>query len=43
MQSIFFGFLLGLAVHIRFHTKVGHAELGGVLVALIVQALWGLA
>lgn len=43
MRSVFFGFLIGLAVHIRFQTRFGHAEAGGILIALIVHAFWGLA
>jgi len=43
MQSVFFGFLIGLAVHIRFHTKFGHAELGGILIAVVVHVFWGVA
>jgi len=43
MRSIFFGFLIGLAVHIRFQTKFGHAELGGILIAVVVHVFWGVA
>jgi hypothetical protein len=42
LRTILFGFLVGLAVHIRFTTSLGKAELGGIGVALILHALWGL-
>lgn len=42
LRTILFGGLIGLAVHIRFATKLGHAEAGGIGCALILQLLWGL-
>lgn len=43
MRSLLFGFLIGLAVHIRFHTNFGRAELGGMIVAAVAHLIWGLA
>jgi hypothetical protein len=42
LRTIIFGFLMGLAVHIRFATKFGPAELGGILIAVTAQLCWGL-
>jgi hypothetical protein len=43
LRTLIMGFLMGLAVHIRFATKFGPAEFGGVLIALVLQLCWGLA
>lgn len=40
LKTILFGFLIGLAVHIRFETRLGFAELGGLGIALIMHKLW---
>lgn len=42
LRTIVFGFLVGLAVHIRFKTSLGRAELGGIGIALAVHLCWGL-
>lgn len=42
LRTILFGFLVGLAVHIRFTTPLGRAELGGIGIALAVHLFWGL-
>lgn len=42
MRTVLFGFLIGLAFHIRYQTKLGHAEIGGILIALILHN-WGLS
>lgn len=42
LRTILFGFLVGLAVHIRFTTSLGRAELGGIGIALAVHLCWGL-
>lgn len=40
LRTILFGFLVGLAVHIRFTTGLFRATIGGVLLALAVNYLW---
>lgn len=40
LKTILFGFLIGLAVHIRFATGLGRTTLGGVLIALVLNYLW---
>lgn len=40
MKTILFGFLIGLAMHIRYETKLGHAEIGGILIAIILHDWW---
>jgi len=40
LKTILFGFLVGLAVHIRFSTGLWKTTLGGVIIALIVNYLW---
>jgi hypothetical protein len=42
LHDLLFGFLIGLAVHIRFKTPLGHAELGGLIIALVAHSFWGL-
>lgn len=37
LRSLLFGFLIGLAVHIRFQTALGRAEAGGMAVALALH------
>lgn len=41
LRTLIMGFLFGLAVHIRFATKFGPAEVGGMVIALAVHVLWG--
>lgn len=40
LQTILFGFLIGLAVHIRFSTGLLRTTLGGIVIALILNYLW---
>ena len=40
LRTLLFGFLIGLAVHIRFATGLGRTTLGGVLVAVVLNYLW---
>lgn len=40
LRTILLGFLIGLAVHIRFETGLWRTTLGGTLIALAVNALW---
>ena len=40
LKTLLFGFLIGLAVHIRFGTGLGRTTLGGVVIALILNYLW---
>lgn len=40
LKTILFGFLIGLAVHIRFGTGLARSSLGGVVIALILNYLW---
>jgi hypothetical protein len=40
LRTIIFGFLIGLAVHIRFATKLGRAEAGGIGIALLAHLCW---
>lgn len=42
LRTIIFGFLIGLAVHIRFAVGLGKAEAGGILISLAVHLCWGL-
>jgi len=42
LKTVLFGFLMGLAVHIRFQTHLARAEVGGIGIALLVHAMWGL-
>lgn len=41
LRTIIFGFLVGLAVHIRFTTGLGRAEIGGIGIALAAHLCWG--
>lgn len=41
LRTIIFGFLVGLAVHIRFTTGLWKAEAGGIGVSLVVHLAWG--
>lgn len=40
LKTALFGFLIGLAVHIRFATGLGKTTLGGILIALVLNYLW---
>lgn len=40
LKTILFGFLVGLAVHIRFQTGLWKTSLGGTLIALVINLLW---
>ena len=40
LRTILFGFLIGLAVHIRFQTGLWRTTLGGVLIALATNYLF---
>lgn len=37
-----FGFGIGLIVHLRYGTPFARAEIGGLLIAVIVHVFWGL-
>ena len=40
LKTVLFGFLIGLAVHIRFSTGLGRTTLGGTLIAIVLNYLW---
>jgi hypothetical protein len=40
LKTILFGFLVGLAVHIRFQTGLWRTTLGGVVIAVVLNVLW---
>jgi hypothetical protein len=40
LRTVLFGFLIGLAVHIRFTTGLWRTTLGGMLIALVLNYLW---
>lgn len=40
LKTVLFGFLIGLAVHIRFATGLWKTTLGGVVIALVLNYLW---
>lgn len=40
LKTVLFGFLIGLAVHIRFGTELWRTTAGGALIALILNYLW---
>lgn len=40
LKTVLFGFLIGLAVHIRFSTGLWRTTVGGVLIALVLNYLW---
>jgi len=40
LRTALFGFLIGLAVHIRFATGLSRTTLGGILIALVLNYLW---
>lgn len=40
LRTVLFGFLIGLAVHIRFQTGLWRTTLGGTVVALVLNYLW---
>lgn len=40
LRTVLFGFLIGLAVHIRFQTGLWRTTLGGTLIALVLNYLW---
>jgi hypothetical protein len=42
LPDLLFGLLIGLAVHIRFKTPLGHAEIGGLIIALVAHFVWAL-
>ena len=43
LRTILFGFLIGLAVHIRFETGLWRTTLGGMMIAVILTYLWSQA
>lgn len=40
LKTVLFGFLIGLAIHIRFSTGLWKTTLGGVVIALVINALF---
>lgn len=40
LRTILLGFLVGLAIHIRFQTGLWRTTLGGTVLALIINYLW---
>lgn len=40
LRTILFGFLIGLAVHIRFQTGLLRTTVGGIIIAIILDVLW---
>lgn len=40
LRTVLLGFLVGLAIHIRFQTGLWRTTLGGTVLALIVNYLW---
>lgn len=40
LKTALFGFLIGLAVHIRFGTELWRTTAGGILIALVLNYLW---
>lgn len=40
LKTVLFGFLIGLAVHIRFSTGLWKTTLGGMLIACVLNYLW---
>lgn len=40
LRTVLFGFLIGLAVHIRFETGLWRTTLGGTLIAVVLNFLW---
>ena len=40
LKTILFGFLIGLAVHIRFSTGLWKTTVGGMLIAIVLNYLW---
>ena len=40
LKTVLFGFLIGLAVHIRFSTGLWRTTLGGTLIAVVLNYLW---
>lgn len=40
LKTLLFGFLIGLAVHIRFATGLWRTTLGGTAIALVLNYLW---
>lgn len=40
LQTILFGFLIGLAVHIRLGTGLLRTTIGGAVIALVLNYLW---
>lgn len=40
LKTVLFGFLIGLAVHIRFQTGLLRTTIGGIAIALILNYLW---
>lgn len=43
LRTILFGFLLGLAVHIRFETGLWRTTVGGMIIAVVLTYLWSQA
>lgn len=40
LRTLLFGFLVGLAVHIRFQTGLWRTTVGGLLIAVVLDFLW---
>lgn len=40
LRTVLFGFLIGLAVHIRFQTGLWRTTVGGTVIALVLNFLW---
>ena len=40
LKTILFGFLIGLAVHIRFTTGLARTTIGGTVIAVVLNYLW---
>lgn len=40
LRTILFGFLIGLAVHIRFETGLWRTTAGGMAIAVVLNYLW---
>lgn len=40
LKTVLFGFLIGLAVHIRFGTGLWRTTVGGTLIAVVLNFIW---
>ena len=40
LRTVLFGFLIGLAVHIRFGTGLWRTTMGGTLIAVVLNFVW---